>query len=311
MDLTELFSAKSITDSSKKLYVSNLNRLNGGLPIKNLNFLNDVEAIKKKLEKYKPNTQRSYIISVVSLLKVMKDKQNKKFSKLYDTYYTILDGMNKELKDNTGKTEKEELVWIGQDAVKSKLEDEMKIIEEINDKNKIDKDEYDRLLRLVVLSLFVLQKPRRNKDYQEMYIVKKYKAEYGTEKNFLDLTKNEFQFNNYKTAGTYKTQMTDLASLFREILNVYLKFHPLKSNLTKKDAQVPFLVDYQGDVLKSNNALTRMLYKVFGSKIGSSMLRKLYLSDKYSEMMKEMEQDVKDMGSSTGTAQMNYIKKDD
>ena len=51
-DLNEIFTAKNITESSRKLYVANLIRLNGGLPPKNLKFLNDVEGIKGKLEKY-------------------------------------------------------------------------------------------------------------------------------------------------------------------------------------------------------------------------------------------------------------------
>jgi len=308
-DLTEIFTNKNITDSSRKLYLANLVRLNGGLPPKNLKFLSDVEAIKEKLQKYKPNTQRSYIISIVSLLKGLKEKQQKKFSKLYDTYYTILDEMNKSLKDNTAKTDKEEKEWIGQDAVKAKLEDQMKVLEQIKDNKKLTPEEYEKLLHLVVLSLFVLQKPRRNKDYQEAYITKKYKPEYGTEKNFLDLFKSEFLFNNYKTQGTYKTQIVALNPLLREIIDFYLKFHPLKAKFREKDALVPLLVDYQGEPFTSNNALTRMLYKIFGSKIGSSMLRKLFLTDKYAEVMKQMKDDVADMGTSTQTAQTNYIKE--
>jgi hypothetical protein len=308
-DLTEIFTSKNITDSSRKLYLANLIRLNGGLPPKNLKFLNDVDAIKEKLQKYKPNTQRSYIISIVSLLKGLKEKQQKKFSKLYDTYYAILDEMNKSLKDNTAKTDKEEKEWIGQDAVKAKLEEQMKVLEEIKDNKKLTPEEYEKLLHLVVLSLFVLQKPRRNKDYQDAYITKKYKAEYGTEKNFLDLFKNEFLFNNYKTQGTYKTQTCSLNPLLREIIDFYLKFHPLKAKFREKDALVPLLVDYQGEPFTSNNALTRMLYKIFGSKIGSSMLRKLYLTDKYADVMKQMKEDVADMGTSTSTAQNNYIKE--
>lgn len=309
-DLTEIFTAKNITDSSRKLYLANLIRLNGGQPIKNLKFLNEIEAIKGKLEKYKPNTQRSYIISIVSLLKSLKEKQPKKFSKLYDTYYTILDTMNKSLKDNTEKTEKEEKEWIGQDAVKARFEEQLKVLAEIKDNKKLSPEEYEKLLHLVVLSLFVLQKPRRNKDYQEAFITKKYKAEYGTERNFLDLFKNEFLFNNYKTQGTYKTQTCAVNPLLREIIDIYLKFHPLKSKLREKDALIPLLVDYTGEPFTSNNALTRMLYKIFGSKIGSSMLRKLFLTDKYADVMKQMKEDVADMGTSTSTAQTNYIKNE-
>lgn len=305
MDLNEIFTGKNITESSKKLYLANLVRLNGGT-IKSLKFLNDVPVIQEKLEKYKPNTRRSYIISIVSLLKSLKEKQPKKFSKLYDSYYTILDTMNKSLKDNTEKTPKEEKEWIGQDAVKAKFEEHFKIMDVLKDKKKLTSEEYDKLLHLVVLGLFVLQKPRRNKDYQEAFIVKKYKPEMG-EKNFLDLFKNEFLFSHYKTQGVYKTQVVPVNPLMREIIDFYLKFHPLKSKL--KDP-IPLLVDYQGEPFTQTNSLTRMLYKIFGSKIGSSMLRKLYLTDKYADVMKQMKEDATEMATSTGTIQTNYIKKD-
>jgi len=215
--------------------------------------------------------------------------------------------MNKSLKDQTGKTEKEEAEWIGQEAVKAKFEEHFKIMDELKDKKKLTPDEYDKLLHLVVLALFVLQKPRRNKDYQEAFIVKKYKPEMGTDKNYLDLFKNEFLFNAYKTKGVYSTQTVSVNPLLREIIDFYLKFHPLKSKL--KDP-IPLLVDYQGEPFTQTNSLTRMLYKVFGSKIGSSMLRKLYLTDKYADVMKQMKEDATEMATSTGTIQTNYIKKD-
>jgi hypothetical protein len=39
------------------------------------------------------------------------------------------------------------------------------------------------------------------------------------------------------------------------------------------------------------------------------MLRKLFLTDKYAEVMKQMKEDVADMGTSSATAQTNYIKE--
>ncbi len=42
----------------------------------------------------------------------MKEKQPKKYKKLYDDYYVILENLNENLKDNTAKTEKEETEWI-------------------------------------------------------------------------------------------------------------------------------------------------------------------------------------------------------
>lgn len=312
--LEQTFEGKNITESSKKLYLANLKRLNGGEIPKNFKFLCNINEVLNKLSKYKPNTQRSYIISIVSLLKMLKEKQPRKYKKLYDSYYSILDNLNGELRDNTTKTEKEEEEWIGQDAVKQKLDECMTILETIKDLKKINENQYNDLLDLVVLGLFVLQKPRRNKDYQEMFVIKKYKDEYGTDKNFLDLFENKFIFNNYKTKGTYSTQTQEIDENLRKIIDVYMKFHPLRQRLKEQNnTTTPFLVKYDGEQLTSNNSLTRKLYKIFGRKIGSSMLRKLYLTDKYSKVMdemKEMESDASAMGTSVSTIQTNYIKKD-
>lgn len=316
--LEEVFEGKNITETSKRLYLANLKRLNGGEIPKNFKFLCNIPEIQEKISQYKPNTQRSYIISIVSLLKMLKEKQPRKYKKLYDDYYAILETLNNDLKDNTTKTEKEEEEWIGQDAVKSKLEEKMTILETIKDLKKLTETQYEDLLDLVVLGLFVLQKPRRNKDYQELFVIKKYKDEYGINDNFLDLSANNFIFNNYKTKGTYLTQSQPIDETLRHVIDVYMKFHPLKNRLKEaNNITTPFLVKYNGEALTSNNSLTRRLYKIFGRKIGSSMLRKLYLTDKYGdkmrqveEIMEEMKEDASAMGNSVGTIQTNYIKKE-
>lgn len=314
--LEQAFDGKQITDSSKRLYLANLKRLNNNQIPKNFNFLNNLEQVMEKISKYKPNTQRSYIISIVSLLKCLKEKQ-KKYKKLYDDYYAILENLNGELKDNTTKTEKEESNWISQTEIRDLLSSKMSILETVRNLKKINQEQYDDLLDLVILSLFVLQKPRRNRDYQEMKVVKKYKDEYGTNDNFLDLFSNTFIFNNYKTAKTYQTQTQLIDVLMRDIINVYMKFHPLKNRLKEaNNITTPFLVKFDGEPLITNNSLTRRLYRIFGKKIGSSMLRKLYLTDKFgdkmdqvNEIMNEMKTDAEAMGNSVGTIQTNYIKK--
>ena len=112
---------KDISASSLNLYMNNLKRLNGGQEIKNFKFLNDVDKVVEKIKDYKPNTRRTYIISIVSLL-----KQEPKQKKLYDKYYTLLLEYNKDLKTNNEKSEKQTENWITQDEVKEiykKLED--------------------------------------------------------------------------------------------------------------------------------------------------------------------------------------------
>jgi V/A-type H+-transporting ATPase subunit D len=89
-----------------------LKRLNGGQEIKNFNFLKDTEKIVNHIKDYKPNTRRSYLISIVSLL-----KQEPKFKKLYDIYYKMLMEYNKDLQVNNVKSETQKDNWITQEQV--------------------------------------------------------------------------------------------------------------------------------------------------------------------------------------------------
>ena len=303
--LDEVFKDKKITESSKKLYCSNLKRLNGGLEIKDFKFLSNIEKIGEIIKDSKPNTQRNYYIVICSVLAELK-KDNKKYQKLYDIYYKILTQLNVTLKDQTTKTDVENENWISQEAIQDKLTSKMEILKEINKKRKLNKEQFERLADLIILGLYTLQAPRRNIDYLNMFILTNaYNAEtHGTEKNFLDLVNKTFVLNNYKTAGTYKTQIVPINEELFNIIKLYIKFRNTKSS------NIPFLVDYEENPIMESNALTKKLNAIFdGKKIGSSMLRKLYLTNKYSDVMNEMKEDAKDMGTSSSVMQTNYIKQ--
>ena len=86
--LAEGFAEKKLATTSIKMYLRNLEKLNDDMPLKNLNFLKDVSAIEQRLAKYKENTKRGYLISIVSALSL--DKSNKQKQKLYDDYYKLM-----------------------------------------------------------------------------------------------------------------------------------------------------------------------------------------------------------------------------
>ena len=65
---------------------------------------------------------------------------------------------------------------------------------------------------------------------------------------------------------------------------------------------------YNEDIIKSQD-ITRLLNKVFGKSVGSSLLRDMYLSNKYSNIVEDLKNDVKNMGTSVDVALNNYIKK--
>ena len=300
------FSLKpDISASSKKLYTHNLTKLNGGKPIVNLNFLSKKDVL-ERLNALTPNTRRTYLIAIVSCLK---DRPEKKYKTLYTKFYEPLMALNKELKDNTQKTDKVKENWVEQSAVQEKRTDLASVIDEVKGLKKVNEEQYDRLLNAVILSLYTLQPPRRNKDYTEMMICMGVHED--ETKNYLDIKNWKWIFNNYKTQKKYKQVVADVPDDLKSVLEVYIKFHPDAKLLKKKTFDpVPFLVHYDGKVINTSTEMTRILNKIFGKKVGVSMLRASYLTDKYGNKLQQLKDDVGAMGTSVDVAQSNYIKAD-
>jgi hypothetical protein len=70
------------------------------------------------------------------------------------------------------------------------------------------------------------------------------------------------------------------------------------------------LVDSKGQPLHQVNAITRILNSIFGKKIGVSLLRNIYLTDKFKAPVNELQNTANAMGTSSATVQSNYIKND-
>lgn len=302
--LEEIFNSKKITDSSKKLYTSNLIRLNNNEPITNFKFLENPEIIKSKLENSKPNTQRNYYIAICSVLSELKNdcpganKEAKKFQKLYDSYYKTLTFFNTQLKDQTKMTPEENTNWISMNDINELLNSKKEILQVIKGKRKLTEEMYSELLDLVILGLYTLMPPRRNIDYIYMKIAS---GDEDPSFNYVDIKNGEFILNNYKTAGTYKTQVVKINPELLNIIKIYSKFIPDKLNNF-------FLQKFNGIPFTESNQLTKKLNEIFGKRVSSSMLRKIYLTDKYSDTIESMKQDAADMGTSTSVMTTNYIK---
>jgi len=299
---------KKLAESSVKLYLRNLEKLNDDAPLKNLNFLKEIDKITGKLTKYKENTKRGYLISITSVLSL--DKSSKPKQKLYDDYFKLMMEKNKELKaveSSNEKTDTQEKNWITQDEVKTHWNALKEKVDTFKSKE-LTETQYNILLQFVVLSLYVLLPPRRN-EYQHTQIVKSASETSPTDTNYLDLDHNRFLFNKYKTSKKEGQTSIEIPEELKAVLNTYIKFHPLiKGKITKKFQAVPFLVYYDGKPLDQVNSITRVLNKVFGKKVGSSMLRHIYLTAKYGDTLEEMKEDSKEMGHSV-SQQKDYIKK--
>ena len=217
-------------------------------------------------------------------------------------YFEILSNFNNQLKVNTDKSENQEKNWLSNDNI-NEISNELKskVVKKIR-----NKDDYNILLNYMVLSLYKLHAPRRNIDYSLMKISNNMNDD---KFNYLDMDKKQFIFNNYKTQGTYNSVVVNIEDELMQVISLYLRNHPEKSKLKNKTYNIHFLKTfYNEDIIKSQD-MTRILNKIFGKNIGSSMLRNLYLTNKYGDIVEELKNDVKDMGTSVDIALNNYIKK--
>lgn len=307
--IVDALTKKGLTESSVKLYLRNLEKLNDNQPLKNLKFLSNPDTILSKLVDYKPNTKKGYLIAITATLNSIKG-DNKVLNKLYQTYSRLMIDTANEIrnKPTEEKSETQTENWISWEDVKSKFNDLKDQVKTFENSKKINEGQYNTLLSYTILSLYCLIPPRRN-EYQKTYIVKKNSGDLPIDKNYYAVDDSMFIFNVYKTAKKNGQQTLKVPTELENILKTYIKFHPLlKGKKITAKVEVPFLVHFDGSPLDKVNSITRILNKVFDKKIGSSMLRHIFLSDKYGDVVEEQKEDAEKMAHTIST-QKDYIKK--
>jgi integrase len=302
----KLVEERKVADSTATQYIKTLYKLNNSTPFKNLAFLKNKDAIESKLKDYAESTQKSLMSNIVSALSLYKDASS--YKKIYAYWFNRMMERVKsdqEKPDDHQKSLKQEDNWLSWEVVKSHQDALKKEVQEFENKGEITSKEWDSLLNYMLLSLYVEMPPRRNQDYQFLKVSRKNPLD--EEFNYIVLDDGNFVFNKYKTKKTHGKLTFPIPPTLQPILRTYLHFHPLF--LTKgKNAGKPvhFLVDFEGNPFGSVNAITRLLNKIFGKRVGSTMLRHIYLSDKYD--VNEMENDAQKM-SHSADVQRNYMKK--
>ncbi len=299
-----LVADKGVGESTADAYIRTLYVLNDRKPFKNLAFLRNVEDIQKRVGEYAPSTQKNVIATIASVLSICPGPI---YKRLYRIYSESLKEKHTALAEARGdtmeKTPKEKENWVSWEDV-SKLRDDLKAeVMKFAGQKAVTAAQYDKLLQYVVLSLYTYLPPRRNLDYQLMYVVKRWSDKLPTDRNYLDLAGKRFVFNRYKTAKTSGVQTADIPDDLMKVIETYLKFH----GLGKSKTEFVFLAKQDGSPLTTVNGITRILNKLFGKKVGSSMLRHSYLSQKYGPVLEEMRADAEAMAHD-GPTQATYIR---
>lgn len=275
-----------MSETSKKVYMNNLSKLAGTKDFKNLDFLKDTEGIIKRIDAMNPNTARSYYIAIVSAI-----KGRRGFKKQEVIYFNKQQDMNKTLGENSFKSDRTKEKYVG-----ITWEDMMKRRDDLIDEYKKTRD-YDTLFNLLIVSLYTDLPPRRLMDYTLMKIGS------GTDPAYNYYDGSRFIFNRYKTSKSSHTQIEKVPDSLVQILSLYLQ--------NKKYPDSEFLLHApRSPHMASTNQMNTVLRKAFNNKnIGASLLRGVYLTSKYGDLMKDLRKDVKAMGTSEGVASDVYIQK--
>jgi hypothetical protein len=279
----------NITKSSLKTYESILRNLykkvfnTEDISIKDFNDSKKIINYLKEL----PSNKRKTILSALVVI-----TDNKDYREL------MLDDIKEYNKEEAKqkKTENQEDNWVEKDYLDNLYNNLTKDAKVIYQKQKLSSSDYQDIQNYIILSLFggFYIPPRRSKDYVNFKI----KNINKDEDNYIN--KNTMVFNSYKTAKTYGQQQVDIPKELKTILNKWIKINPTDY----------LLFDSSFNPL-SNVKLNQRLNKLFGKKVGVNMMRKSYLSDKYSDLIdkkNELAKDFKDMGSSILQENI-YIKK--
>lgn len=314
IELHDSLKKKGIAEATADNYIRFLYTINNKKPFKSLGFLRRVEDVKTAIAPYALSSRKSYVASILAVL----DHTGMNQKPIYRGVTKKYEELQNELVDTPAPavSDKQQKNWIPWPDIIAKREELEKIVKELP-KTKLTSAQYDTLLQWVILSLYTHFPPRRNKDYQNMYVVKEMSDSLPKDRNYF--SEDKFIFNDYKTARKYGQQIEDVPEELVAALHTYLKHHPLNKGKITKTKQIPLLVTADGNPLSAINAITRILNKTLGKKVGSSMLRHIYLTNKYGKTMEEIQEqygeelaeqktDAGRMGHTVDTQNKVYIK---
>ena len=310
-----------IKDSTIKMYLSNLRKLNRMIhddnekELENIQFLRQLNKVEEVLNEVHFTTKRNYLNAVIVVLTIHDDED------LLKEYQEIRDKLNQQYEDNqaTGvisDKQKENFVDISEiHKVIDEIRNEI-YVKKLRKKSDLSKKDFQLYMVYLLLNIYV-KYPFRN-DVAGMSVITKRKynkltLEDKTANNYIVVEKNKMSFvlNEYKTSKKYHEKIIPIDKELEKIFRMYFRLTNISEKMKNGESTILF-VSSAGSPL-TRNGISQLLLKTFKQRLGKSisttMLRKIYLSSKYSNVKEEMEKDAHIMGHSVETQQKVYVKE--
>ena len=299
----------SLKPNTIKQYEINLTKLKKLFDSEDYTFLNEPDKVMDKLSYLHYTSQRNMLNAIIVLLMAL--NADKKYDKLLEEYGSKRDAFNSDYVDS----QKDGKISDKQAPNFTTTEELYKMINRMGDDLKLAKDKDNlsikekSLLQAFILFNIYVRLPMRN-DVAGMIAINKrtynkLSADDKENDNYLVVGKDNmfFVLNKYKTSKKYEELKIEIPADLKKVLRYYLKINGMGV----------LFVSSNGEPI-NRNGLTQLLIRysqkyMDGKKISTTILRKVYLSSKYSDVKDEMAKDAKMMGNSVGTQQSVYVKK--
>jgi hypothetical protein len=295
----------NVSLSSIKTYLSSIKSVSKAID-KPLSSVDDIikhdDEIFKYLASQKLNVRKTKLSAFIVALDKGKDKNDEDTDKVLVKYRKQIaeDGAaneDRENKQELTESQKESYIsWTEVLKIYANLKTEAEPLFKLD---RVNLSQFKKLQNYVLMSLYVLIAPRRSLDYSAFKI----RNAKPSEDNHMVLKGNKakFVFNKYKNSSRLGVQSIDIPASLKTIIQKW----------TKKNPYDWLIVNGKGNQV-TQSKINEMLNDIFGKRIGSSMLRHIYLTHKYGAVdLNELKETTEAMGSSNIDRTLKYVSKKD
>lgn len=257
-----------------------------------------------------PMVRKSKISVIISILD---DKHNEHSEELAEA----LKEYRKAMTEDANKVNKREISQELSEKQKDNLISQEEVTKVYNDlkaeatpllkKQILNRAQFETLQKYILLSMYVLIAPRRSMDYASFKIRNFDETADSTDNYMVNYSKNKkkgnasFVFNTYKNSKRLGRQtVNDIPKPLEKLIDTWKLFN-------KSDY---LLVNSQGNPV-SQSRIAVLLNDIFGGRnISTSMLRHIYLSDKFKDVnLQELEETANNMGQKDIRRTLKYVDK--
>ena len=300
----------NISLSSIKTYLSNIKSVAKGIN-QSIKSVDDIikhnEEIFKFLSDQKLNVRKTKLSAFIVVLDKGKDKNDEAIDKILVKFRKQIteDGDTNEKRENKQEltdSQKENFIPWGEvmkvyNNLKTEAEPLLKL-------ERLTLNQFKKLQSYILLSLYVLIPPRRSLDYAD-FKIRNIKEGPGGD-NYMTMKKvgrkkvPVFVFNRYKNSGRLGAQEIEIPMALRNLVLKWIDKNPYDY----------LIVNGKGNSI-TQSKINDILNDIFGKRIGSSMLRHIWITNKYDGIdLEEMKKDAYALGQSNTERLLKYSSKE-